>query len=176
MRWVWLMKRSTSSKLHICLYRQFSLSLYFWLSIVISIQILMFTSISRSFFFSIPLLLSLSCSEKGQLPKWGQLWKIALRQCSEAGVWSVISCWCFVEVMKLGLVNILNLKFIRDADVWSRFWGWCFVGRSEDEIWSRLLFELVIRPKEVTLVSWTQPSGPLCLWQCFFSQSSLSES
>ena len=29
---------------------------------------------------------------------------------------------------------------------------------SEDETWSRFLFELVI---------WTQPSGPLCLWQCF---------
>ena len=28
---------------------------------------------------------------------------------------------------------------------------------SEDEIWSRFVFELVI---------WTQPSGPLCLWQC----------
>ena len=100
------------------------------------------------------------------MPKWNQLWKIALRQCSEAGVWSVISRWCFVEVMKLGLVHILNLKFSRDADVWSRFWGWCLVGRSEDEIWSRLVLELVIRPKEVTLVSRTQPSGPLCLWQC----------
>ena len=29
---------------------------------------------------------------------------------------------------------------------------------SEDEIWSRFVFELMI---------WTQPSGPLCLWQCF---------
>ena len=28
---------------------------------------------------------------------------------------------------------------------------------SEDEIWLRFVFELVI---------WTQPSGPLCLWQC----------
>ena len=37
---------------------------------------------------------------------------------------------------------------------------------SEDEIWSRFLFQLVIWPKQVTLVSWTQPSGPLCLWQC----------
>ena len=29
---------------------------------------------------------------------------------------------------------------------------------SEDENWSIFVFELVI---------WTQPSGPLCLWQCF---------
>ena len=33
---------------------------------------------------------------------------------------------------------------------------------SEAEIWSRFLFELVIR---------TQPSGPLCLWQCFINIS-----
>ena len=30
---------------------------------------------------------------------------------------------------------------------------------SEDEIWSRFVFELVI---------WPQPSGPLCLWQCLY--------
>ena len=35
---------------------------------------------------------------------------------------------------------------------------------SEDEIWSRFVFELVW-----TLVSWTQASGPLCLWQCLNS-------
>ena len=28
------------------------------------------------------------------------------------------------------------------------------------------VFELVIWPQEVTLAIWTQPSGPLCLWQC----------
>ena len=37
---------------------------------------------------------------------------------------------------------------------------------SEDEIWSRFVFELVIWPQEVTLVRWTQSSGPSCLWQC----------
>ena len=37
---------------------------------------------------------------------------------------------------------------------------------SEDEIWSRFVFEFVIWPQEVTLVRWTQSSGPLCLWQC----------
>ena len=35
---------------------------------------------------------------------------------------------------------------------------------SEDKMWSRF----VIWPQEVT---WTQPSGPLCLWQCFLSKS-----
>ena len=45
---------------------------------------------------------------------------------------------------------------------------------SEDEIWSRFVFELVIWPQEVTLVRWTQPSGPLCLWQCLDSSSTTS--
>ena len=39
---------------------------------------------------------------------------------------------------------------------------------SEDEICSRFVFEFVIWPQEVTLVRWTQSSGPLCLWQCFY--------
>ena len=37
---------------------------------------------------------------------------------------------------------------------------------SEDEMWSRFMFELLIWLQEVTLARWTQPSGPLCLWQC----------
>ena len=38
---------------------------------------------------------------------------------------------------------------------------------SEDVILSRFVFELVIWPQEVTLERYIQPSGPLCLWQCF---------
>ena len=34
------------------------------------------------------------------------------------------------------------------------------------------LFELLIWPQEVTLARWTQPSGPLCLWQCFLCNCS----
>ena len=34
-------------------------------------------------------------------------------------------------------------------------------------MWSRFMFELVLWPQWVTLARWTQPSGPLCLWQCF---------
>ena len=65
--------------------------------------------------------------------------------------------------------------------VWSRFWclswvkmlifGWGF----EVAAWSRLwrwnlikICELVIWQEEVTLVTRTKPSGPLCLWQCCF--------
>ena len=35
--------------------------------------------------------------------------------------------WILVEILKLGLVNISNLRFSRDADVWLRFWSWCLV-------------------------------------------------
>ena len=35
---------------------------------------------------------------------------------------------------------------------------------------SRFVFELVIWPQEVTLATWTQPSGPLFLWQCLISK------
>ena len=49
---------------------------------------------------------------------------------------------------------------------------------SKDEICSRFVFELVIWPQDVTLARWTQPSGPLCHWQCFtilFPPSPLQE-
>ena len=42
---------------------------------------------------------------------------------------------------------------------------------SGDEIWSNFVFDLVIWLKSVTLVSRTQPSGPLCLWQCLYFSS-----
>ena len=50
--------------------------------------------------------------------------------------------------------------------------GWDFLlmlsQDSEDEMWSRFMFELLTWLQEVTLARWTQPLGPLCLWQCFF--------
>ena len=39
------------------------------------------------------------------------------------------------------------------------------LNQSSEIVWSSFVFELVIWPKKV---SRTQPSGPLCLWQCFF--------
>ena len=38
---------------------------------------------------------------------------------------------------------------------------------SEDEMWPRFVFELVIWLQEITFARWNQSSGPLCLWQCF---------
>ena len=54
------------------------------------------------------------------------------------------------------------LKFSQDADV-----CWDFEVDAWSRFWSRFMFELVIWLQEVTLARWTQPSGPLCLWQCF---------
>ena len=49
--------------------------------------------------------------------------------------------------------------------------GWDFLlmlsRDSEDGMWSRFMFELLIWLQEATLARWTQSSGPLCLWQCF---------
>ena len=91
--------------------------------------------------------------------------KLMFRQDFEAEVWLLFCCWCL----------ILAIKFIvgRDSGLVLSKW-WCLVeilklmqGRDSEDVWSRFVFELVIWPKEVTLVSRTQPSGPLCLWQCF---------
>ena len=43
----------------------------------------------------------------------------------------------------------------------------------EDEIRSRFVFQFLIWPQDVTLVRWTQSSGPLCLWQCLVKKSLL---
>ena len=68
--------------------------------------------------------------------------------------------------MKLNLGQDSEARFDQDFEAYVLWRGWCLVkilklmlGRdSEDEIWSRFVFEFVI---------WTQPSGPLCLWHCF---------
>ena len=39
-------------------------------------------------------------------------------------LWSAMKCWM---LLKLGLVNILNLKFSPDTDICLRFLSWCLV-------------------------------------------------
>ena len=108
---------------------------------------------------------------------WSRFWSWSSGKiCS----WSLATFlrWYFVEVMKLNLGRDFEARFGQDFEVLWR--GWCLVeilklmlGRdSEDETWSRFVFELVIWPQEITLVKWTQPSGPLCLWQCFWFEHS----
>ena len=50
-----------------------------------------------------------------------------------------------------------------EVDAWSIFWRWNFIkicGRTCDM--TKISYFGI-------LVSWTQPSGPLCLWQCFMA-------
>ena len=72
-----------------------------------------------------------------------------------------------VEILKLGLVKILKFKFSRNAEIWLRFWSWCLVDIMEMKFDQNLCknFDMT---KEVILVSRTQPSSPLCFWQCLF--------
>ena len=88
--------------------------------------------------------------------------KLMFRQDFEAEVWLLFCCWCLV----------LAIKFIvgRDSGLVLSKW-WCLVeilklmqGRDSEDVWSRFAFELVIWPKEVTLVSRTQ---------CFFRNGGL---
>ena len=83
-------------------------------------------------------------------------------------------------------VRFLFILWAQGFKVWSIFWSWCSgkilklkfghcfaVDASCDyEVQDRFGQELVIWPKEVTLISRTQPSGPLCLWQCFENETS----
>ena len=60
------------------------------------------------------------------------------------------------NLLKLLLLLMLMLRIML-ATVCYRFGMW-------------FVFELVIWPQEVTLARWTQPSGPLRLWQCFLTK------
>ena len=53
------------------------------------------------------------------------------------------------EILKLGFVNILNFKFSQNPDL------------------IKICVTTCDMTHLVTLVSWTQPSGSLCLWQFF---------
>ena len=83
---------------------------------------------------------------------WSRFWSWSL-----FSILPLMCCrgWILVKILKLGLDKILNFKFSRDADVWLRFWSWCSV-----EI-LKMKFD-----KDLCKI-WTQPSGPLCFWQCF---------
>ena len=67
----------------------------------------------------------------------------------EVSSWSRF-CLCLVKILKF------NFNENAEAEAWPRIWGWYII-----KIW------LVIWPQEVTLVSRTQPSSPLSLWQSF---------
>ena len=95
----------------------------------------------------------------------GDILKLEFVQHFAADVLYRLWSWILVEILKLGLVGwlvwFLNL-FERliigwEVDASSRFWRWNLI---------KICVWTCIWPTVVTLVSWTQPSGPLCLWQC----------
>ena len=57
-------------------------------------------------------------------------------------------------------------KFPRNADAWLRFWSWCLVEIMK-MIWPRFVLELVIWPKEVTLVK-TELNPRVCCGLAMF--------
>ena len=57
--------------------------------------------------------------------------------------------------------------------------GWDFEASSSSRFWRWDLIKICVRTcdmtHKVTLVSWTQPSCPLCLWQCLAYRTNLSQ-
>ena len=91
----------------------------------------------------------------------GQILKLKFSQYFAADLWLGLWRLFLVEILELRLVKILKFKFSQNADIWLKLLlGWDY----EDELCSRFFWELVKWPKEVTSVSRTQTSGPLCLW------------
>ena len=57
----------------------------------------------------------------------GKIFRLAFGQYFAADVLQRLWNWILVEMLKLGLVNILNFKFSRDGDVWLGFWRKCLI-------------------------------------------------
>ena len=92
--------------------------------------------------------------------------KLKFRQDFEAEVRSVFCCCCLVEVTKLNLGQYSEARFGQDLNL--RF-SRCLVGilklmlSRDSEI---VICSICLWTVYCDLVIWTQPSGPLCLWQC----------
>ena len=56
-----------------------------------------------------------------------KIFKLEFGQYFAADILQRLRSWILIEMLKLGLVNILNFKFSRDGDVWLRFWSKCLV-------------------------------------------------
>ena len=103
----------------------------------------------------------------------GEILKLKFSQYFAADPWLRLWRLFLVEILKLRLVLILKFKFSWYADIWLRFWSCCLVKNMKMKS-ERFVWKLVIWPREITLVIRTQPSGPLCLWQCFQSWTQIS--
>ena len=65
--------------------------------------------------------------------------------------------WSMIWVLSFGEMLMFGWDFEENA--LSRFWRWSLIKIC---VWTCDMTQLV------TLERWTQPSGPLCLWQCLF--------
>ena len=83
----------------------------------------------------------------------GQDFEVEVQQDFETGACSAFCRWCFVEVMKLNLGRYSEARLGQDFEFESKFLRWN-------------LIKICVWTCNMTLARWTQPSGPLCLWQC----------
>ena len=96
-----------------------------------------------------------------------QDFEVEVRRDFEAEVRSVFCCWCLVEVTKLNLGQWSEARFGQDLNL--RF-SRCLVEilklmlSRDSEV---VIFSICLWTVYCDLVIWTQPSDPLCLWQCF---------
>ena len=86
---------------------------------------------------------------------FGKSLKMNFGQYFSADVWLRLWSWISVEILKLGLVQILKFKFCGDASL-DEILELMLDRDFEDETWSKFVLELVI---------WNQRPGLLRLWQ-----------
>ena len=91
----------------------------------------------------------------------GEILKLKFSQYFAADLW--------LRLWRLFLVEILKLRFWSLSLIEMLISGWscCLVEIMKMNYDQDFFWELVKWPTEVTLVTRTQPSGLLCLWQCF---------
>ena len=73
--------------------------------------------------------------------------------------------------LPLSLTDSLTLSLISLQSVCGEMlmFGWDFEVSAWSRLWRRNLIKICVWTCDTTLASWTQPSGPLCLCQCFLS-------
>ena len=81
---------------------------------------------------------------------------------------SWLSCrhWLPLSLTDSLTPSLISLQFVCDEML---LFGWNFEVSAWSRLWRRNLicFWTCDVTHYVTLLRWTQPSGPLCLWQCF---------
>ena len=90
----------------------------------------------------------------------GKILKLKFGQYFAADIWLRLQSWILVKIMKLGLVKTFCL-----SEVEMLMFGWDFKVNASSRFRNWSLIKICVE-----LMIWNQPSGPLCLWQCFYSR------